>query len=148
MTRPPLKQRSGDNQKTAKKVADDLGIDLPPPVHAGGRGTFYKGQKRAATAGRKKGVPNKTTQLLKECILDAASEIGSDGQGTEELKGYLKTLALHFPKSYAQLLARVLPYQVNVQQPREKRVFRTKEEIEDEMRARGLPVPLKVEVLN
>ncbi|MCW5678440.1 MAG: hypothetical protein KIT65_10900 [Xanthobacteraceae bacterium] len=70
-----------------------------------------KGGKRQG-AGRKKGVPNKTTQALKDAILLAAEQRGEDGKGKNGLTGYLKFLANDEPKAFASLLGRVLPLQV------------------------------------
>jgi hypothetical protein len=58
--------------------------------------------------GRKKGVPNKTTTLLKDAILKAATEAG----GKDGLVGYLKTVALSKPESFTPLLGKVLPLQL------------------------------------
>lgn len=62
--------------------------------------------------GRPKGVPNKTTALLKEAIIQAAEAVGEDGKGKGKLKGYCKFLAVSEPKAFAGLLGRVLPMQV------------------------------------
>lgn len=62
--------------------------------------------------GRPKGVPNKTTAMLKEAILLAAAEVGDEDHDGQGLNGYLKNLARIEPKSYAGLLGRVIPLQV------------------------------------
>lgn len=67
------------------------------------------GQK---TGGRVKGTPNKTTALLKEAILGAATSTGSDGKGKDGLMGYCAFLAKEEPKAFAQLLGKVLPMQI------------------------------------
>lgn len=60
------------------------------------------------TGGRKKGTPNKTTALLKDAILTAATEAGNkDG-----LVGYLKTQASANPGPFMALLGKVLPLQI------------------------------------
>ncbi len=64
------------------------------------------------TGGRRKGTPNRTTQTLKDAILLAADEVGSDGNGADGLKGYLKRVAVEDVKAFAGLLGRVLPLQV------------------------------------
>ena len=69
-----------------------------------------KGQPK--TGGRKKGTPNKTTALLKDAIISAASKHGMDGQGAEDLTGYCYFLANEHPQSFATLLGKVLPMQV------------------------------------
>ena len=74
---------------------------------------FKKGQKPPAKAGRPKGVPNRTTTLLKEAVLLAAYLEGRDGKGKDGLTGYLRMIAKKYPQSYVQLLNRVLPLQVN-----------------------------------
>lgn len=58
--------------------------------------------------GRPKGVPNKSTQLLKDAILKAAEEAG----GKEGLVGYLAAQAKDNPGPFLALLGKVLPMQV------------------------------------
>lgn len=60
------------------------------------------------TGGRKKGTPNKTTALLKDAILQAATLAG----GPEGLVGYLTTQAIENPGPFMSLLGKVLPMQV------------------------------------
>lgn len=64
--------------------------------------------KGKAGPGRPKGVPNKTTALLKDAILQAATAAG----GADGLVGYLKTQATQNPQSFLPLLGKVLPMQV------------------------------------
>ena len=78
--------------------------------------------------GRKRGVPNKTTSVLKEAILIAAANSGDciaqqmlekalgDGnaiQANGGLVGYLEHIALNFPQQFIPLLGKVLPLVVN-----------------------------------
>lgn len=58
--------------------------------------------------GRKKGIPNKTTALLKDAILQAAHAAG----GRDGLKGYLQARAEDSPNAFLALLGKVLPMQV------------------------------------
>jgi hypothetical protein len=58
--------------------------------------------------GRKKGIPNKTTALLKDAILKAAESAG-DAKG---IVGYLETQARKNPGPFLGLLGKVLPMQV------------------------------------
>jgi hypothetical protein len=60
-----------------------------------------------------KGAIAKITRDLKEGIIDAAVIVGSDGEGTGGLTGFLVDLALHHKKAYAGLLAKVLPLQIS-----------------------------------
>lgn len=58
--------------------------------------------------GRPKGVPNKTTTLLKDAILKAAENAG----GAEGMIGYLQKQATDNPQSFLPLLGKVLPMQI------------------------------------
>lgn len=58
--------------------------------------------------GRKKGTPNKTTQLLKDAILKAAEKAGGKGG----LVSYLAVQAKANPGPFLALLGKVLPMQI------------------------------------
>lgn len=58
--------------------------------------------------GRVKGVPNKTTALLKDAILQAAEKAGGKGG----LVGYLTSQASENPAAFMTLLGKVLPMQI------------------------------------
>lgn len=58
--------------------------------------------------GRPKGVPNKTTALLKDAILQAAEKAGD----REGLVGYLTVQAKANPGPFMALLGKVLPMQI------------------------------------
>jgi hypothetical protein len=64
-----------------------------------------------AGKGRTKGSPNKTTALLKDAILKAASMAGGsdDEQG---LTSYLAARAIDTPGPFLALLGKVLPMQI------------------------------------
>jgi hypothetical protein len=63
-------------------------------------------------AGRPRGLPNKTTQLLKDAILAAATEAGGG-----DLTGYLTKQARDNPVAFMSLLGKVLPLQVAKAEP-------------------------------
>lgn len=63
-----------------------------------------------AGAGRVKGVPNKTTALLKDAILRAAQAAGGDGD--DGMVTYLTKQANDNPGPFMALLGKVLPMQV------------------------------------
>ena len=62
--------------------------------------------------GRAKGTPNKTTQLIKDAIIQAAELTGYDKQGQQGLIGYCRRLAEDEPKAFARLMGKGLPTQV------------------------------------
>lgn len=57
--------------------------------------------------GRPKGVPNKSTQLLKDAILQAATDAGNG-----DMAAYLTQQATDNPGPFLALLGKVLPMQV------------------------------------
>ena len=70
--------------------------------------------------GSRKGVPNKTTTLLKDAILAAAEKAG----GKDKLVGYLTKQANENPQSFLPLLGKVLPLQVMGPGPNGEQVLR------------------------
>lgn len=62
---------------------------------------------RAKTGGRQKGTPNKTTALLKDAILKAATDAGNG-----DMAAYLQEQATKNPGPFLSLLGKVLPMQV------------------------------------
>lgn len=70
--------------------------------------TGRNGNRGKPGPGRPKGSPNKTTALLKDAILQAATNAG----GTKGLVGYLELQAAANPGPFMSLLGKVLPTQV------------------------------------
>lgn len=72
--------------------------------------------KGKAGPGRPKGVPNRTTTLLKDAILVAAELAGDDykekGRGEGGLVGYLRVQAIDNPGPFMGLVGKVLPTQL------------------------------------
>jgi hypothetical protein len=64
-----------------------------------------------AGPGRPKGIPNKTTALLKDAILKAAEQAGNK-VGNDGLVSYLEVQATENPGPFLSLLGKVLPMQV------------------------------------
>lgn len=103
---------------------------------------FTKGAPRVEGAGRQKGSVNKTTALLKDAIIMAAELEGSDRKGKDGLVGYLRFLARKHPVVYERLLEKLLPYQLSGAGGGPVQVeYKTKEELVQRMKERGLVVP-------
>jgi hypothetical protein len=71
-------------------------------------GEFRPSKSGERRGGRQKGTPNKTTDLLKDAILQAAQAAG----GSEGIVGYLQEQAIANPGPFMSLLGKVLPTQV------------------------------------
>ena len=69
--------------------------------------TVVKRRPPAAGKGRPKGAVNKTTALLKDAILKAATDAGNG-----DMAVYLKQQAVDNPGPFMALLGKVLPMQV------------------------------------
>lgn len=67
---------------------------------------------KGAGPGRPKGVPNKTTTMLKDALIQAAEAVGSDAKGKDGLVGYLTRQAKDEPVAFMTMLGKVLPLQV------------------------------------
>ncbi len=70
--------------------------------------------KGLAGPGRPKGMPNKTTALLKDAILAAAQLAGGEATDSSPggMIGYLREQALANPGPFMALLGKVLPTQL------------------------------------
>ena len=51
---------------------------------------------------------------MKRDLVEAAVEVGFDGEGDQGLRGYLKYLAIRHPKCFSSMLGKVLPHYVSV----------------------------------
>lgn len=83
------KRRSANNSAPVKQTEKKLFAGKPGP-------------------GRPKGVPNKTTTLAKQAILDAFDKLG----GTDALVKWAQTDDDHLKAFYTQIWPKVLPLQV------------------------------------
>jgi hypothetical protein len=76
-------------------------------------GTFAKGGPPPVCGpGRPKGAINRITADVKRGIIAGAAAHGRDGNGDGGFDGYCEFLAKHHPRSMAQLIGRLLPYDV------------------------------------
>ena len=79
--------------------------------------TFRPGDPKPPGSGRTKGTPNRTTKALRDALLTAADLAGGvDGAGNPKgVQGFLLSLAQDDPKTFAQLLGRILPTESKVE---------------------------------
>ena len=91
---------------------------------------------------RKEAVPNKGTPNLVEAIISAAAQVGEDGLGKGGLVGYFVRIARTEPKLFANLLVRLIPYQSPFEEEPSEPEYRTREEIEEELRSMGVSVKI------
>jgi hypothetical protein len=94
---------------------------------------FAKGTK----GGRKKGVPNHFTRVMREAAILAAEDAKqANGQG---LYGYLLWCAENIPHVYLRsVLSKLIPMRVDLNSQMR---LQSADEIKAELRARGIPIP-------
>jgi hypothetical protein len=99
------------------------------------RGKIQRHNAQNLRGGR--GVPDKIATV--EAILLAAEKVGEDGLGRDALVGYLRRIALTEPKAFASLLCRVLADHITGEDnDRPEMVYRSPEEVREELRKRGI----------
>ena len=93
---------------------------------------------------RHKGSKNRIPLLVREAVVIAADELGSDGQGREGLVGWLKNLARRHPTTFAQLLGRLIPMEVaaSLTVEDEPAAILSAEEVRRRLAKRGINVDL------
>lgn len=114
--------------KLPRKEIDD--IDRPLPGD----------ERRVSTRssrGRRAGESMRVGVVLKDAILYAAQLAGADNKGKDGLVGYLLRIAKKDEVTYAKLLSRVIPLQVNTETKTEV-TFRSVEEIKADLHRRGI----------
>lgn len=111
--------------KIEREPLDDLTRPLPGD------------ENRLTNTGRRKGGVSRPGMILKDAILYAAQKVGEDGKGLDGLVGYLTRIAKTDPRTYAALLARVIPLHVTATSTTEV-TYRSVEEVKAELRSRGI----------
>lgn len=89
--------------------------------------------------GKPAGVRHLLNKSVKECILEAAARLGSDGKGRDGLVGFMMSVGRRHPTHLLALIGKVLPLQLQAPDFENHR-FRSIEEVQAELRARGIPV--------
>jgi hypothetical protein len=131
------------DDESARKQSRLARGSAPTKSHpkAPGRHVFTKeNQPPRSKVGRPKGSQNKLTRELSELILEAAERVGSDGKGKDGKLGYLMSLAIDVPTSFAVLLRAAMPVHVTATVTH-RRVL-TLDEAVVQLKARGLPPEL------
>ena len=116
--------------------------ERPMTAKERGHANLVKPKKGERFGGREKGQANKTTRILKDCILMAGEASGSDGKGKDGLVGYLTWLSRREPAVYGRLLERILPLQLTGKDGGPMQFeYRNKSDLVARFKERGLPVP-------
>jgi hypothetical protein len=130
-------------------------------------GKFKKNYRRKPGAGRRLGVPNVRTQVLKDAMLLAADQVGEieiiqgkdekgnpngeikyEYSGIDGLVGYLRWAAVHRPASFMMMLGRILPTQLNIKTATTLKVkYKTSADANKALRERGITDVMVAEIL-
>ena len=128
-----MPRRTTDHRKPLERR---LGRGGSPHNSREGGVRFEKGH--AKRGGRRQGVPNRLTREIKEAIVAACEQHGSDGKGTGGLQGYLLLLAKEERPSMSMLLRAAMPLQVNATvQPIKN--YKSLDEIKAALKESGIP---------
>jgi hypothetical protein len=128
---------------------EQAGMRFPGIV--GGREAFSRDSQPRRNPGRPKGSRNKMGSDLMTLVMETAAELGflRKDPETKELvatgeggaKGYLKWIGINKPDRFVALMARVAPKHIFADVTHEDAVM-TSEEVEAELRERGIPVEM------
>jgi len=109
--------------------------------------SFRKGHKRLG--GRVKGQVSKPKKMLRELLLQAAELEGSDGEGKDGILGLLRRLAKEDLRTFAILLGRVMPLQIETRSDvRVDVTYRSVEEVRRDLEDRGISMELINEIMS
>jgi hypothetical protein len=104
---------------------------------------------RGKTGGRQPGVHNRTTRLLKEALILAAELEGRDGRGKGELVGFLRRVANEDIRTFAMLLGRVIPLQVDTKNDTRVEVaYDTIDDVRRDLEAQGINLDMLKKALH
>lgn len=130
------------------KVIDDDAVQVLAPMPKRGRGNpaFQKGKPLPDyVKPRAPGTRNRTSTVLKECMIAAMDMVGSNNKGKDGATGYLAWLAHSKPEIFGRLLEKLLPFTLTGAGggPVQLQYTNTAEVIQ-RMKERGLPIPLSL----
>jgi hypothetical protein len=135
------------------KITPSKGKTGPKTLPPGPGKRFEKGNRLGR--GRPKGSANKLPLEAKEAIIEALTKFGDggdlieaadgvyerEGGGRDGLVGFVTLVAKRELKSAAMLFAKVIPMQMNASVlHKSDEPYRSVEEIEADMRSRGIPL--------
>ena len=99
---------------------------------------FSRANQPKKNMGRPLGALNLFTREIKEAAVNAATRYGADGHGLGGLEGFFFRCCDLHPTIMVSLLGRICPMQKAPDGER-KTVYRTPEEFDEALKARGLP---------
>lgn len=109
-------------------------------VQAKTKTVFKKGREK--TGGRVAGTKNKMPTILKEAIMLAMHEEGSDGKGTDGVVGALRKAWKTERREFLKLASKLLPYQLTGKDGSPLQMeHTTREQLVERFKERGLPMP-------
>lgn len=124
-------------------------IEILEPGDGRNPSWFKKGEARPDGAGRAPGSANKVTRILKEALIVAAEQEGRDGHGAGELVGFLRRLANEDIRSFAALLGRVIPLQVEGKgDMRVEITYDTIDEVRRDLESQGINIEMLKKALH
>jgi hypothetical protein len=101
---------------------------------------FEKGHEKMG--GRTKGTKNKMPTILKEAIMLALHEEGSDGKGKDGVVGALRRAWKTERREVLKLAAKLLPYQITGKDGSPLQMLHsTPEQLKERFKERELPMP-------
>ena len=99
-------------------------------------------------AGRPKGSQNRYTKLLKEAVIEAAELEGFDGKGKDGVVGLLRKICKKDLKTFAMLMARAMPLQIEGRNDvRVEVLYDSIEDVRQELAERGISMELVKQLL-
>ena len=130
------------SNKTEKKKGDRVAARLtrgsqPRRRRVKGK-RFSKEHQPKHPRGRPKGATNLMTRDVKEAIIAACNQIGSDGKGTGGLQGYMVFLGKQHPTTMGMLLRAIMPTQVTVERTERPKEYKTLEDAKKELEQYGI----------
>lgn len=101
-------------------------------------------KERKLKGGRRKGIPNYTTRLSREAIVEALCAYGQDGKGKNAMVGFCLAAIKKDIRNGVTMLQMITPKQVDAVITRADVTYRTLAELDADLRSHGLPTSQEV----